>query len=217
MDNEISIESTRGDTLRLARHHRDALAVFRQHGGMLRTAAARRAGVNPATLYALRDAGLLERVTRGLYRLTEAESLSNPDLATVAAKVPEAVVCLISALDFHDLTTQIPHKVYIALRQGSHSPRMERPPVQAIYVTGPCFSAGVEVHELDGVPVRIYSAEKTLVDCFKHRKKIGLDVALEALRLYRQRGRANVPELLQHARTCRVSRVMRPYLEALLT
>lgn len=196
-------------------HQARALAIFRENDGMLRTAAARRAGINPATLYALRDAGVIEPVARGLYRLTEAEFLSNPDLAIVSSKVPEAVICLISALDFHGLTTQIPHKIYVALRQGSHRPRMKWPPVQAFYLTEPCFSAGVEVHELDGVPVRIYNAEKTLVDCFKYRNKIGLDVALEALKLYRDRGGMQIAVISRYAQTCRVWRVIRPYLEAI--
>lgn len=196
-------------------HQRRAVAIFRENDGILRTAAARRAGINPATLYALRDAGVIEQVARGLYRLTEAESLSNPDLAIVASKVPEAVICLISALDFHGLTTQIPHRIDIALRQGSHGPRLKWPPVHAVYLTDPCFSAGIEVHELDGVPVRIYSAEKTLADCFKYRNKIGMDVALEALKLYRDRGRMKIAVIGQYAQTCRVWRVMRPYLEAI--
>ena len=184
---------------------------------MLRTAAARRAGVNPATLYALRDAGVVEQMARGLYRLREAEMLSNPDLAIVGGKAPQAVICLISALDFHEITTEIPHRVHIALKQGSHCPRIEWPPVQAVYLTEPCFSAGIEVHDVDGVPVRVYSAEKTLVDCFKYRNKIGLDVVLEALKLYRERGRMQIATIGQHARTCRVWRVIRPYVEAGLT
>jgi len=198
---------------KLPNHHNKALNIFRQHDGMLRTATARRAGINPATLYALRDAGLIEQVARGLYRLTEAEYLSNPDLAIVAAKVPEAVVCLISALDFHEITTQIPHKVYIAIKQGSHSPRIDWPPLHVVYLTEPCFSAGVEVHEVDGVRVRIYSAEKTIVDCFKYRNKIGLEVALEALKLYRDRGMMQIGTISQHAQSCRIWGVMRPYLE----
>jgi len=202
-------------TQELPEHQKRALAIFGQNDGMLRTAAARRAGINPATLYALRDAGYIEQVVRGLYRLTEVGLPSNPDLVIVASKVPEAVICLISALDFHDLTTQIPHRVYIALRQGSHSPRMKWPPVQAVYLTEPCFSTGVEIHEIDGVPVRIYSAEKTLVDCFKYRNKIGLDVALEALKLYRERGRMQIATISEYAIACRAWRVMRPYLEAI--
>ena len=200
---------------RLPNHHRKALEVFRQHDGMLRTAAARRAGINPATLYALRDAGAIEQVVRGLYRLTEAGPLGNPDLTIVAAIAPEAVVCLISALDFHGITTEIPHRVYIALKQGSHRPRIDWPPLHAVYLTEPCFSAGIEVHEVDGIPVRIYSAEKTIVDCFKYRNKIGLDVALEALKLYRERGRMRIATIGQHAQSCRVWRVIRPYLEVL--
>jgi hypothetical protein len=169
----------------------EALQFLRQSGGLVRTGAAIAAGINPATLYALRDEGLVERVTRGLY-------------------------CLLSALEWHDLTTQIPHAVHLAIRQGAWRPKLDYPPLRVFRLTEPCFSAGIEVHEIGGVPVRIYSAEKTLVDCFKYRNKIGLDVALEALKLYRQRGKMNVSELMRHGVTCRMSRIMRPYLDALL-
>jgi predicted transcriptional regulator of viral defense system len=194
----------------------EALQFLRQSGGLVRTGAAIAAGINPATLYALRDEGLVERVTRGLYRLTEQELSEAPDLATVAARVPDAVICLLSALEWHDLTTQIPHAVHLAIRQGAWRPKLDYPPLRVFRLTEPCFSAGIEVHEIGGVPVRIYSAEKTLVDCFKYRNKIGLDVALEALKLYRQRGKMNVSELMRHGVTCRMSRIMRPYLDALL-
>lgn len=193
-----------------------ALEIFRTHTGMMRTADALRAGINPATLYGLRDAGLIDRIARGLYRLAEAEDLSAPDIATVMAKVPGAVLCLISALDWHGLTTQIPHQVHITMLQGSHKPQLDWPPLRVTYMQDPCFSAGIETHTVDGVELRIYSAEKTIVDCFKFRNKIGLDVALEALRMYRARGVIRTEALYKFARLCRVRPVMRPYLEALL-
>ena len=148
---------------------RRALATFRRHGGLMRTAAAIAAGVNPWTLYALRDAGLIEQVARGLYRITTAEPMRAPDIATVAAKVPQAVVCLISALDWHGLTTQIPHHVHVALKRSAHKPRLSYPPVRVYWFADACYSTGIEVHEVDGVLVRIYSPEKTLADCFKFR------------------------------------------------
>lgn len=193
-----------------------AVQVFRQHHGLLRTSAAIRAGVHPATLYALRDAGVVEQVVRGLYQLREYEPLANPDLAIVGAKMPQAVVCLISALDWHDLTTQIPHEVHIAVPKSARAPRLLWPLLHVYHFTDPAYSAGAETQEIDGVPVRIYSAEKTLADCFKFRNQVGLDTTLEALKEYLRRGHPKVEDLMRYAEICRVRRVMRPYLEALL-
>ncbi len=193
-----------------------AVQVFRRHHGLLRTSAAIRAGVHPATLYALRDAGVVEQVARGLYQLREREALSNPDLAIVGSKVPKAVICLISALDWHDLTTQIPHEVHIALPKSARAPRLLWPPMRIYRLTEPSYSAGAETHEIDGVPVRIYSAEKTMADCFKFRNQVGLDTVLEALKEYLRRRHPKVEDLVRYAEICRVHRVMRPCLEALL-
>lgn len=192
-----------------------AKELFRQRG-ILTTGEALRAGVHPRTLYAMRDAGVLVRLCKGLYRLGDLPPLGNPDLVPVALKVPRSVVCLISALAYHELTTQIPHEVHVALPRGAEPPRLDHPPLRVFWFTGKAFTEGIESCELDGVPARIYSREKTLADCFKYRNKIGLDVAIEALKLYRSRGRVNVEELMRFARVCRVERVMRPYLEALL-
>jgi predicted transcriptional regulator of viral defense system len=193
-----------------------AVAVFRQHGGMLRMAEALRSGIHRRTLYALRDAGLTEQLSRGLYRLADTAPLGNPDLVTVTLKVPKGVICLVSALAFHDLTTQIPHEVYVAIPRNAEATRLDHPPVRSFRFSGLAFSEGIETHRLDGVPIRIYSREKTLADCFKYRNKIGLDTVLEALRLYKQQGRTNVDVLMRYATVCRVTRVMRPYLEAVL-
>lgn len=194
----------------------DALTIFRQHGGTLRTSEALRLGIHPRILYAMRDSGLLERLSRGLYRLAESPPLSNPDLVTVALKVPQAVICLISALAFHELTTQIPHAVDIALPSRTERPRLDYPPLRIFWFSGPAWSEGVETHQIDDIPVRIYGPEKSVADSFKFRRKVGLDVALEALRLYRHRRDFDVGKLLHYARICRIEKVVKPYLEALL-
>jgi predicted transcriptional regulator of viral defense system len=193
-----------------------AKTLFRCHGGLLRTSEALRFGIHPRTLYAMRDAGVLEQLSRGLYRLADLPPLGAPDLVAVTRKVPTGVVCLISALAFHDLTTQIPHAVYIALARGTEPPRLDYPPVRMFWFTGDAFTEGIETHTLDHISVPVYTPEKTLADCFKYRNKLGLDVALEGLKLYRQRRQMRLDELLRYTRICRVEKVMRPYLEALL-
>lgn len=193
-----------------------ALDLFREHGGILRTSEALRLGIHPRTLYALRDAGALQQLSRGLYRLAELPPLSHPDLVIVAHKVPQAVICLVSALAFHGLTTQVPHAVDVALRANSSKPTLDYPPLRTFWFSGLAWSEGVETHTLDGTPVRIYNSVKSVADSFKYRRKLGLDIALEALRLYRQRRDFQVDTLLHYARVCRVEDVMRPYLEALL-
>jgi predicted transcriptional regulator of viral defense system len=198
-----------------SRFHR-AIAVFKKHGGILRTAQALRAGIHPSTLYAMRDAGTLELVSRGVYRLAGSAPLGNPDLVIVATRVPGGVICLISALAFHELTTQIPHQVHVALPRGAEKPRLDYPPVATYRFSGDSFTAGVETHTFDGVRVRVYSPEKTLADCFKFRNKVGLDTAVEAIRLYLERENVRVDDIMHYAAICRVKRVVRPYLEALL-
>jgi len=190
--------------------------AFSRSGGLLRTGAALRAGIHPRTLYDMRDEGVVEELSRGLYRLADLPPLSSPDLVTVAAKVPAGVVCLISALAYHEITTQIPHEVHVALPRGTEPPRLKHPPLRVFWFTGRSFTDGIETHKLDGIRLRVYSPEKTLADCFKYRNKLGLDTVLEALRLYRSRKRPSVDEIMKFARVCRVEKVMRPYLEALL-
>ena len=193
-----------------------AIGLFKQHGGILRTAQALRAGIHPGTLYGLRDSGVLEVISRGVYHLVDGSPLGNPDLVTVATRVPGGVICLISALAFHQLTTQIPHAVHVALPRGAEEPRVSHPPIRTYRLTGEAYTEGVEPHILDGVTVRIYSPEKTLADCFKFRNKVGLDTVVEAIRFYRERKPVQVDELMRFAAICRVKKIIRPYLEALL-
>jgi predicted transcriptional regulator of viral defense system len=193
-----------------------ATRIFRRHGGMLTTGEALRYGVHQRTLYEMRDAGAVERLERGLYRLADLPPLSDPDLVTAARKVPQGVVCLISALHFHDITAQIPHAVSIALSRGSERPRLSFPPLKVYWFSGEAFSAGVDGHSIDKTTVRVYGPEKTLADCFKYRNKIGMDTVREAVDLYRERKRPDRRKLIHFARICRVEAVMKPYLEALL-
>ena len=136
-------------------------------------------------------------------------------LATVAIKVPQAVFCLLSALQFHELTTQLPRQIWIAMPRGSHIPKIDYPPVKMIQFTGEAYAEGVEIYERDQVKLRVYSVAKTIADCFKHRNKIGLDVAIEALRDARARKKTSANDLWHYAKVCRVTNVMRPYLEVI--
>ncbi len=189
--------------------------IFREAGGVLRTAQALRAGVHPRDLYALRDAGALERLSRGVYRLAELPPLAEPDLVTVAARVPRAVIALVSALHFHRLGTEIPHEVHIALPPGTAHPKLDWPPLRVVRISGEAFTTGIEIHERDGVHLRVYSPAKTVADCFKFRNRLGTAVAVEALSSGLQDGVFTPAELLRAARICRVERIVRPYLEAL--
>jgi predicted transcriptional regulator of viral defense system len=191
-------------------------SVFRKHNGMLRMSEAMRHGLTRTTLYAMRDAGELEPIGRGLYRLKGMPALAHPDFVTVAAKIPNGVICLVSALAHHDLTTQVPHTVQLAVERGSSAPRLEYPPIQVFWFSSSAFHEGIQTVELDRKPVRVYSPEKTIADCFKYRNKLGMDVVLEALRLWREKRARHQKTLLAHARTCRVETVIRPYLEAML-
>ena len=159
-------------------------------------------------------AGLLDRVGRGLYRLPGHPISEHEGLMVVATKAPQAVFCLLTALQFHGLTTQLPRQVWIAMPRGSHSPRIDYPPIRMVQIAGGAHLAGVEEHLCNGVKVRIYSPAKTVVDCFKHRNKIGLDVALEALKDAWRTRKASADDLWRYAQDCRVATVMRPYMEA---
>jgi predicted transcriptional regulator of viral defense system len=190
--------------------------IFREHGGQLRMSEALRYGISRYTLYKMRDSGVLERVSRGIYRLVELPPISQPDLVTVSLRFPKSVVCLISALSFHEMTTQIPHAVSVAVSRNARMPSLDYPPVQAYKFSEDAFQAGIERHMIDGTTVQVYSPEKTLADCFKYRNKLGMDVVLEALKLYRSQRQVNRDALIKYARVCRVEKVMRAYLEVSL-
>jgi predicted transcriptional regulator of viral defense system len=171
--------------------------------------------IHPQEISRLVGKGDLIRVGRGRYVLPQAEHSENLGLALVAAAVPRSVICLLSALGFHGIGTQAPQEVWIAVALGAARPRLDYPPVRVTLVSGPAFAYGVERHQVDGVPVRIYSPAKTVADCFKFRNKIGVDVAIEALREVLRAKRCTREEIWAASKACRVTTVIRPYLEAI--
>lgn len=188
--------------------------IFRTHGGSLSMSEAIEHGITRYMLYSLRDKGVIEQVSRGIYRLMELPQISSPDLITVSLRIPRAVICLVSALSYHDITTQIPHYVSVAVPRRSWIPSLDYPPIKVHLFSNAAYKSGIEEHRIDEVNVKVYTPEKTLADCFKFRNKIGMDVVLEALRLYKTRKKFELGELLKYAKICRVEKMMRPYLEA---
>lgn len=195
-------------------HARQILQLVRQKG-FLRASDLASTGVPRVVLARMTAGGLLERAARGLYRLPNSTGSEYESLLMVAKKVPQGVFCLLSALQFHGLTTQLPRQVWLAMPRGSHAPRIDYPPLKMVQFSGESYCEGIETHVRDQVSMRIYSAAKTVADCFKHRNKIGLDVALEALKDARAQGKASADDLWRYAKVCRVANVMRPYMEAL--
>jgi len=193
--------------------HSQRVLELLQRQGMLRASDLDAIGVPRVMLTRLSASGQMERVGRGLYRLPGAAASEHESLATVAVKVPQAVFCLLTALQFHELTTQLPREVWIAMPRGSHMPRIDYPPLRMVQMTSRAYTAGIEEHERDGVTLRVYNAAKTVADCFKYRSRIGLDVVLEALKDAWATRKASADDLWHYAKVCRVANVMRPYLE----
>ena len=183
--------------------------------GLMRARDLVQSGFSPTHLQRLYEQGLLIRSGRGVYLPAEAELDANGTLAEVALRVPVSVVCLLSALQFHGLTTQLPHQVWIALAPRAHHPHLDYPPLRVIRLSGAALTEGIESHLIEGVEVRVYTPAKTVADCFKYRNKIGTEVALEALRDCWQKRAATLDELWKYAGICRVANVMRPYLESI--
>lgn len=174
-----------------------------------------RAGLHPEQVRRLVQAGQLDRAGRGRYLLAGAAVPEDIGLALVATAVPAAVVCLLTALRVHGIGTQAPREIWIAVDRRAAKPRIDYPPIRVVRFSGRALTFGIEAREIGGTPVRIYSPAKTVADCFKYRNKIGLDVALEALKEGLRLKRFTRDELWTAAGVCRVSRVLRPYLEAL--
>jgi predicted transcriptional regulator of viral defense system len=172
-------------------------------------------GIPRARLYHLAKQGVMERQARGIYVASNHPYTAGHTLAQVAKRVPNAVVCLLTALRFHELTTQQPAEVWIALPEKARRPKIDYPRVRVSRFSGAALTEGIERHTIEGVEVRVYSAAKTVADCFKYRNKVGIEVAVEALRDFSRRHRGGATELARFARICRVTRVMQPYLDAI--
>ena len=194
---------------------RAAEEIFRARGGTLRTSEAIAAGIHRRTLYWMRDQGVLESLSRGVFHLASEPLPERPDVVAVAQRIPAGVISLISALDFHELTTQIPDAVYVAIPRGTKHPRIAYPRVRIVHMSPTAMSSGVEEHVMGETPVRVFGVAKTIADCFKFRSTVGTDVAVEALRDAVQSRRTTPAEIMHYARLNRVAKVMQPYLRAL--
>lgn len=192
------------------------IKVFQENHGILRANRAIELGIPKHVIYEMQREGELVQESRGLYRLAQSQPLGNPDLVQVGLQIPRGVIFLISALFFHNLTTQIPDKVYVALPHHIKKPRIDYPPLKFFYLSEKTFGAGIEEHTIDGVMVKIYSKEKTVTDCFKYRQQIGKDIALEALKDYMRQPSPDINLLIEYAKINRVEKILRPYVEMLL-
>jgi predicted transcriptional regulator of viral defense system len=186
---------------------------FLKKNGPSRVLEVEKAGFRRQDLRHLLLHGKIERLSRGIYQIARAPLLSNPSYAEIFLRSDTAVLCLLSALNFHGLTTQLPHEVWIAVEGTSRAPKLDYPPVRVARFTKQGFSSGIERHRMDGFEVRVYSVAKTIADLFKMRNKVGLDVAMEALREGLKEKKTTRSEILKMAKVCRIEKVMRPYLE----
>lgn len=185
--------------------------------GLVRPRDLERAGLPTAVLYRLRDQGEVEQVGPGLFRHPDAAITEKHTYAQAAKLIPSGVVCLLSALAFHEVGTQLPHEVWMALRAHSKRPTVSAVPLRIVWFSGDAFAEGIETHAVEGVEVNVYSTAKTIADLFKFRNKVGVDVAVEALRDAWVRRLVTMEEILRFAKVCRVEGVMRPYLEAIIS
>jgi len=201
----------------MEKSNQNSLLNLARRQGIITARDAASIGIHSQVLTRLVHQGNLKRITRGQYCLPKHPVTENHTLAIVARAFPGGVICLLSVLSFHGIGTQLPSEVWLAVDRYAWRPSQQYSPLRVMYFSGEAFTAGIEVHRLEGQPVRMYSIAKTLADLFKYRNKVGLDVALEALREAWKERRLTMDELDHYARICRVQRVMTPYLEALVS
>jgi predicted transcriptional regulator of viral defense system len=192
-----------------------AEGIFTQRSGILRTSEAIAAGIQPRTLYWMRDNGLTEALSRGLFHLASYPLPERPDIVAVAQRIPAGIIALVSALDLHELTTRIPEAVYVALPRDVKHPRIDYPPVRIVHLSASAMAAGVEERRIGETTVRLFSVAKTVADCFKFRSIVGGDYAVEALREALRSRKATPADVMRCAKIDRVAPLVRPYLEAL--
>lgn len=197
--------------------NRTRLLKIARSQGVITAADAARAGTHSQQLTRLVAEGVIERISRGRYLLADRPVTEHHALAVVAGAVPGGVICLLSALSFHGIGTQLPADVWVAVKRGTRPPALRQPPLRVVRFSGAAFADGVETHRIEGQAVRVYSVPKTLADLFKYRNRIGLDVVIEALREAWRDRRFTMEALDRAAWVCRVAHVMRPYLEGIIT
>jgi predicted transcriptional regulator of viral defense system len=195
--------------------HRQALPSALKRKGIFRLKEAKALGLHPEQVRRLTRQGHLTRLGRGVYAPASAEPGEFHTLAEIAKRVPKGIVCLLTALRFHSLGTQHPREVWLAVDRRAAIPKLDVAPTRVVRMSGAALTAGIEEHRVEGVTVLVTSSARTVVDCFKFRNKIGVDVAVEALRDYRRLRKGTVDELWRHAEQLRMTRVMRPYWDAI--
>ena len=195
----------------------DALLEFIKRKGIIRVRDLREHGFHPETLRRLHRDGRLIRRSRGMYTHPDTAPTEHQTLIEVFKRVPHGVACLLTALRFHDIGTQNPREVWIALERGTRKPKMEYPRLRVVRFSGPAMTEGIEHHKLGGVSVRVYNVAKTVADCFRFRNKIGLDIAIEALSDSLRRGRCSVDDIWRYAKIRRVTNTIQPYLTAIMS
>lgn len=184
--------------------------------GLLRVCDLTSRGLHPEYLRRLYKKGLVRREGRGLYIAANAEISVHYGLAQAAKRIPHGVICLLSALSFHEIGTQLPHQVWMAIDRRAAKPKIQFPPLRVMRFSGTALTEGIETYQIEGVPVQIFNPAKTVADCFKYRNKIGLDIALEALKECIRDRRTTMDDLWHFAKVCRMTNVMRPYMEAMV-
>lgn len=194
----------------------ELINFLKKKGGLASYAEITGTGFNKALLKTSLNSGRIHKVDRGLYRLFDSLSLSNPDLVAVSIKVPKGVVCLLSALAFHEATNEIPHYVDIAIPRGAHANKIKYPPVKFYRFAPRIWKTGIEEYEIEGHKIKVYSLSKTIADCFKFRNKIGMDVARNALKVAVTEKSIKPKEIMQYSKICRVDNIIKPILEAML-
>jgi len=196
-------------------NNQKVLSLARERG-IIRVQDLKDEGIHPECLRRMVSQGLMTQTGRGLYIMADAEVSTHHSLAQVSKWMPNGVVCLLSALEFHNVGTQNPFEVWFALERNIASPRIQYPPLRIVRFSGESFSKGIEEHRIENIIVKVYSPGKTVADCFKYRNKVGLDVAIEALRDCMKQRLCTNDELWNFSRVCRVSNVMKPYLESII-
>lgn len=194
----------------------ELINFFKSHGGVVRFADILKAGFHPDLLIAIEKARKVEKIARGLYRITNYSPGSHPDFVIASLQAPKGVICLISALSFHEATSEIPRYVDIAIPQGTHANRIKYPPVKFYRFAPKTWKAGVEEHEIEGYKIMIYNLAKTIVDCFKFRNRIGVAIARDALKVAVTEKKIKPKEVMKYAKICRVSSIIKPILEAMI-
>ena len=194
----------------------DPILQLLREKGVVRAKELRTRGIHPQYIKQLEQEGQIIRTARGVYTLAELDLTEHQSLVEASVRVPHGVVCLLSALRFHDITTQAPFEVWLAIANSARTPCENLIPLRIVYMSGDSFNSGIEEHLVITQPIKVYNLSKTVADCFKYRNKIGLDVALEALRESWNEKKVNMDSLWHYAKICRVQNVMRPYLESLV-